>query len=238
MLDKLDFQQLTVLSREANNRLALINLKETLENNVDSTNLLNIALEDVIFAFTKIGEGEMLLADELKDTLRKTREGLSGNFDPQDPKFISLKEELERLFNKKNLSEVSQQEMENNIEALNKINAKAKELERKNQLLKAKYDNDEKYARLHKRLMEKDPLTESESKLFDALNGLKHSVDGQIQKNSKMLANEEFVEKMIKRLVIEEFKDKQNISMTASSVRRVNGFLVEEYMNEYSGIAA
>ena len=34
-LDKLDFQQLTVLSREANNRLALINLKETLENNVD-----------------------------------------------------------------------------------------------------------------------------------------------------------------------------------------------------------
>ena len=238
MLDKLDFQQLTVLSREASNRLALINMKETLENNVDSTNLLNIALEDVIFAFTKIGEGEMLLADELKDTLRKTREGLGGNFDPQDPKFISLKEELERLFNKKNLSEVSQQEMESNIDALNKINAKAKELERKNQLLKAKYDNDEKYARLHKRLMEKDPLTESESKLFDALNGLKHSVDGQIQKNSKMLANEEFVTKMIKRLVISEFKDKQNIPMTASSVRRVDGYLVKEYMNEYSGIAA
>ena len=128
--------------------------------------------------------------------------------------------------------------MENNINALNEINAKAKELERKNQLLKAKYDNDEKYARLHKRLMEKDPLTESESKLFDALNGLKHSVDGQIQKNSKMLANEEFVSKMIKRLVISEFKDKQNITMTASSVQRVDGYLVKEYMNEYSGIAA
>ena len=70
----------------------------------------------------------MLLADELKDILQKTREVLGGNFDPQDPKFISLKEELERLFNKKNLSEVSQQEMENNIEALNKINTKAKNL--------------------------------------------------------------------------------------------------------------
>ena len=238
MIEKLDFQQLTVLSREANNRLALINLKETLENNVDGTNLLNTALEDVIFAFTKVGEGEMLLADELKDTLQKTREGLGGNFDPQDPKFISLKEELERLFNKKNLSEVSQQEMENNIEALNKINAKAQELERMNQLLKAKYDNDEKYVRLHKRLMEKDPLTESESKLFDALSGLKLSLDEQIQKNSKMLANEEFVVRMIERLVISEFKDKQNISMTAPLVRRVNGYLVKEYMNEYSGIAA
>ena len=238
MIEKLDFQQLTVLSREANNRLALINLKETLENNVDGTNLLNIALEDVIFAFTKVGEEEMLLADELKDTLQKTREGLGGNFDPQDPKFISLKEELERLFNKKNLSEVSQQEMENNIEALNKINVKAKELERMNQLLKAKYDNDEKYVRLHKRLMEKDPLTESESKLFDALSGLKLSLDDQIQKNSKMLANEEFVARMIERLVISEFKEKQNIPMTAPLVRRVNGYLVKEYMNEYSGIAA
>ena len=128
--------------------------------------------------------------------------------------------------------------MENNIEALNKINVKAKELERMNQLLKAKYDNDEKYVRLHKRLMEKDPLTESESKLFDALSGLKLSLDDQIQKNSKMLANEEFVARMIERLVISEFKEKQNIPMTAPLVRRVNGYLVKEYMNEYSGIAA
>ena len=37
--------------------------------------------------------------------------------------------------------------MESNIKALNKIYDKAKELDRKNQLLKAKYNNDEKYAR-------------------------------------------------------------------------------------------
>ena len=74
----------------------------------------------------------MLLADELKDILQKTKEVLGGNFDPQDL-VISLKGTKIYL---KNLSEVSQQEMENNIEALNKINTKAKELERKNQLLK------------------------------------------------------------------------------------------------------
>jgi type I restriction enzyme R subunit len=123
----------------------------------------------------------------LKILCRRLGRGLVVTSIPQDPKFISLKEELERLFNKKNLSEVSQQEMEDNIEALNKIDLKAKELERTNQLLKAKYDNDEKYVRLHKRLIEKDPLTESESKLFDALSGLKLSLDDQIQKNSKML---------------------------------------------------
>ena len=53
----------------------MINLKEAL-NKVDTENLLNVALEDVIFAFTKIKEEELLLADELKSTLQRTREGM------------------------------------------------------------------------------------------------------------------------------------------------------------------
>ena len=186
LLDKLDFSKLNDLAREANNRLAIINTREALESSVDTSNLLNVALEDVIFAFTKIKEEEMVLADELKNILQKTREMLGGNFDPHAPEFVSLREELERLFKKKNLNEVTKDEMESNIKALNEIYAKAKELERKNQLLKAKYDNDEKYARLHKRLMEKDPLTLSESQLFEALKGLKQVVDSQILQNSRM----------------------------------------------------
>lgn len=238
MLDKLDFQMLTILSRGANSRLGLINTKEALENNVDTANLLNVALEDVIFAFTKVKEEEMMLADELKNTLQKTREGLGGNFDQQDPVFISLKEELERLFKKKNLSEVTKEQMESNIAALNEIYDQAKELERKNQLLKAKYDNDEKYARLHKRLMEKDPLTDSESKLFEALKDLKTEVDNQIQQNAKMLDNDNFVEKMMMRLVVNQFKTKQHIPITASTAKRINSLLVKEYINEYHGLAA
>ena len=113
----------------------------------------------------------------------KNTRRLRGDFDPQDPEFISLKKELERLFKKKNLSEVSKEQMEDNIKALNDIYSRANELERKNQLLKAKYDNDEKYARLHKRLLEKDPLTDSESKLFEALKGLKTEVDKHIEQN-------------------------------------------------------
>jgi type I restriction enzyme R subunit len=238
LLEQLDFHKLTQLSHEANNHLALINTKEVLEKNVDTTNLLNIALEDVIFAFVKVREEEMVLADKLKDTLQKTREMLGGNFDLKDPVFISLREELERLFKKKNLSEVTKEEMEANIKALQEIYDKAKELERKNQLLRAKYDNDEKYARLHKRLMEKDPLTDSESKLFEALQGLKKEVDHQIMQNAKLLENESFVEKMMMRLVIDQFKNKNNIPLDALTTKRVNGMLVKEYMNEFYGRVA
>lgn len=100
-LEALDFTKLNVLYRETSNHLDLLNLKHDLESGQDTTNLLNRALEEVIFKFVKIGEEELVLADKLKNTLRQTREGLASNFDPQDPQFISLKEELERLFKKK-----------------------------------------------------------------------------------------------------------------------------------------
>ncbi|WP_107037774.1 type I restriction endonuclease subunit R [Brumimicrobium mesophilum] len=237
LLDKLDFRKLSVLSRMANDRLSIINTREALENNEETQNILNTALEDVIFAFTKVKEEEMILADELKDVLGKTREILGGNFDPRDPEFISLKAELERLFKKKNLSEVSKEEMEANIKALNKIYSSAKKLERENQLLKAKYDYDAKYARIHKRLMEKDPLTDSERKLFEALKGLKTAVDKEILQNSRLLDNESYVERMVTRLVVNEFKKEQKIDINTTDVKRINRIIVREYMNEYNGYA-
>ncbi|MFY0627007.1 MAG: type I restriction endonuclease subunit R [Reichenbachiella sp.] len=238
MLDKLDFHKLTVLSREANNHLALINTKEALENNVDTTNLLNVALEDVLFTFTKVKEEEMVLADKLRNTLQRTREMLQGNFDQKDPEFISLKEELERLFKKKNLSEVSTEEMKDNIEALDAIYGQAKELERKNQLLRAKYENDEKYTRLHKRLMEKDPLTESESKLFEALQSLKAEIDAQVLQNSQMLDNESYIEKMMMKIVVSKLHKEHQLGLNPEKTKRINGLLVKEYMNEYHGRVA
>ncbi|WP_225901832.1 hypothetical protein [Zobellia barbeyronii] len=238
LLEKLDFKKLAVLSRLTNDRLALINTREALENNVGTDNILNTALEDVIFAFTKVKEEEMVLADELKNTLQRTREMLGGNFDQKDPVFISLKEELERLFKKKNLSEVTKEEMEANIKALNAIYDSAKKLERENQLLRAKYEYDAKYARIHKRLMEKDPLTDNERKLFDALIGLKTAVDKEITQNSKILENESYVEKMVMRLVVNQFKKEQQIDINTTDVRRINRIIVKEYMNEYNGFVA
>ena len=238
MLDQLDFHKLTQLSREANNRLTLINTKEALENNVDTSNLLNIALEDVLFAFVKVKEEEMVLADQLKDILQKTRESLGANFDPKDPMFVSLKEELERLFKKKNLNEVTKEEMERNIKELEMIYKSSKELERTNQLLKAKYDNDAKYARLHKRLMEKDPLTDSESKLFEALQSLKKEVDTQVLQNSKMMENESYVERMMVKMVIEQLKNKHHLPLNADQAKVINGLMVKEYMNEFHGRVA
>lgn len=238
LLEKLDFKKLTLLARAANDHLAFINKKQAVESGADTSNLLNVALEDILFKFAKISEEELILADHLKNTLRRTREKLGGNFDQGDPVFVSLKEELERLFKKKNLSEISQKEMTENIKELEVIYDKARELERTNQLLRAKYDNDEKYARLHKRLMEKDPLTDSDSKLFEALQGLKKEVDLQILKNSNMLENESFVERMTMRLVIDQFQTKHQIELDPATTKRINAMVVKEYLDEFYGRVA
>lgn len=238
MLDQLDFRQLTTLSYEANNRLANINTKEALERGTDTGNLLNVVLEDIIFQFTKVKEEEMILADKLRETLRRTREMLQGNFDQKDPEFITLKEELERLFRKKNLSEVTAEDMRENIKSLDSIYIRAKELERKNQLLGAKYEQDEKYTRLHKRLMEKDPLTEKDSKLYAALQSLKTAIDSQVLQNAQMLDNESYVEKMMMKLVVEVMHKEHGLGLNPDKIKKINSLLVKEYLDEYQNKAS
>lgn len=235
LLDKLDFKLLNTLATIAQDRLAMLNQKERLEKGDETLNLLNVALENVLFDFTKVKQEEMKLADELKSMLERTRLKLGGSFDPKDPNFISLKEELERLFKKKNLSEVSKDAMLENTEALNRIYDLATEIERKNNLVSAKYANDNKYMRIHKRLLEKDPLTENEKLLFEVLNKLKLETDAQILQNSEQLNNEAYVDKMIGKIIFDEFKTNPTVENNLENVTRLKALVTKEYLDEYNG---
>jgi len=233
-LQQLDFQKLNQLYRETCNHLDLLNLKESIESSADTSNLLNVALEDVLFMFTKVKEEELVLADKLKSTLRQTREALADNFDPQDPKFITLKEELERLFKKKKLNEVSQEQMTANIGALNAIHDKVKELNRQNNQLRSKYHGDTKYTRIHKRLLEGGVLSETERRIFEALSGVKQQADDQVLQNTQLLTNESYFERMMMPLVIGEFQTRQKIKLNPDASRTINRLVVTEYMNEFA----
>ena len=237
LLNQLDFAKLNLLYRETCNRLDLLNLKENIEHNADTTNLLNVALEEVIFHFVKIGEEELVLADELKSTLRQTREALASNFDQQDPHFISLKEELERLFKLKNLSEVTQAEMLANIDALNKIHDRVKELNRQNKQLRQKYLGDAKYARVHKRLQERQQNTgdigQSERKIFEALSQVKQDADDQVLNNNQILDNAGYFKNQMLPLVIHRFADDHKIKLNYAASTYINSLIVNEYLNEF-----
>jgi len=232
-----DFDLLNRLLIEAQNRLDNLNFVENIGNEEATQKLLNTALEDIIFQFIKVGEEELKLADEYKEALRKTREALQSNFDPADPHFVSLREELERIFKKKNLSETMQTDMIENMRLLRKIYDEAKELNRKNALLRAKYENDEKYARIHKRLAEKTTLNSKELQLHRALMQVKNTVDNKLEGQEDILKNQPYFTKYLMQVVVNEFKKKENIQLDYATTENINQLIVREYMQLYNDIA-
>lgn len=233
VLDRLDFKKLSILYNEVGNHLNLINLKDLLENNSEVNNLLNVALEDVLFTFKKVSEEEMVIADKLKNTLKKTREEMARNFDKKDKEFIALYEELRRLFEKKNLDEISQEEMNKNIHSLEKIYEAIKDLNRKNSLLKEKYEKDEKFARIHKRIMEAKDLDIRELTIYETLNDIKKQADQKVLDNSKMIKNEEYFIKFMSPIVISSF-DNHGIKLDNNSADRINKYATAEYLYEFN----
>ncbi len=236
LLQRLPFGQLQALYNEVDNHLALLNLKDRLDNQADTSGLLNMALEEVLFKFVKIGEEELKLADELKETLRRTREAMTSNFDPKDPEFVKLREELERLFKNRNLKEVSQDEMKHNMLTLNRIQDKVREINRKNRLLQGKYEGDIKFARVHKRLVENGAISDNERRIFEALRVVKQLADDSVMQNRNILDNESYFERMMQRNVTQQFYKEQKIKLTPEGTRYINQLVVKEYLDEFNGV--
>lgn len=234
LLEKLDFRKLGELLNEVSRHLDFLNLKEKIKDDVDSTYLLNEALEDVIFAFKKVSEDELVIADQLKDILRKTRETLNINIDKEDPEFISLYEELKRLFKKKNLDEITQEEMKENIGDLEKIYERITELNRKNNLLKEKYKGDPKYTRIHKRIVERGSFNKKESEIYNILMDVKQQTDEKVLINTNILNNDGYFEGLMKQTVVNNFQ-KGNVNLDYDSAMYVTNTVSKQYLNEFKG---
>ena len=232
--DLLDFDKLRQLHIEAQHALDALNLKHQVETASDTSGLLNQALEDIVFRFEKVGEAELKLADELKDILRRTREGLAGTQDPQDPKWLALKEELERLFKAKKLSEVTQDEMQANIATLKNLEGRVRALNNDNINLAARYGGDAKLMRVHKRLFESHRLGDSQTRLHAALSGIKHDVDDAVLGNRELLGNPAFFERSVMPIVMRRFRDSPP-EPDADTRRMIQQLLVNEYLGESQG---
>jgi type I restriction enzyme R subunit len=237
LADKLDFVKLKTLLAEVSNRLALINQKEALENAEDNANLINLAIENIIFAFRKVSEKELQLGivDDFKEQIRKTREAMQNNFDHADPVYVSLSEELERIFKKKKLTEMTTDDITENIALLRGIYDRITEQNRRDALLKAKYDHDEKFTRVHKRIVEKNPDWRVIN-INQALLGIKHDTDERIMYQNALLDNEPFFTRDIQPLVIRCFESNA-LHLDTTAAQQINELVAGEYIKEYRGMA-
>jgi type I restriction enzyme R subunit len=127
--------------------------------------------------------------------------------------------------------------MKDNIDLLEQIQDKSNELNRKNNLLLAKYDNDVKYARIHKRIIEADNIGARESQIYDVMLGIKAQADNKLLINAKLLDNEPYFEQDMRRVVIQGFSNTK-IQLDINVAKAISSCIVNEYINEYKGINA
>lgn len=243
---KFDFSDFTIYSKllnEVERKIATLNFKEALDSKTDITGLLNLAMEDIIFSFIKVNEQELQIADSYKSALTRTREALQSNFDKADPMFLSLKDALLALFAKKDVSQITSQDLQNNTKALDSIFAQITELNRTNALIAHKYNGDYKFTRIHKRLKEciaqnlahSANATESkklEMRICEALQRVKESTDAQILDNESILDNEAFFEAKVKSLVAQHFSE--ILPALDSSIDNIATLIANEYFSEHS----
>jgi type I restriction enzyme R subunit len=229
--NKFPFDRVNKLYTEVSNRNDIINLKSNLENNIDTTSLLNIALEEMHFTFRKISEHEMIIADRLKIELERARKELGSNFDKKDPAFITLLEELKRLFKKKNIEELTAEEMKEAVSSLKDIYLRARTLNNKDILLANKYEQDIKFTKIHKRIKEHNlNMFNSDVVLHKALLDIKHKTDTNVLNNQDIINNQEFFSAMTQRTIIETLEDNEIKNLDV--VHFINNVLVNEYLGE------
>ena len=237
LTEQLDIKQLSQLISEVSNRLQLLNLA-TAMNDVNSRELLNEAIENVVFQFTKIGEEQLnMFAEQLISTACNTRQALQNNFHQKDPEWILLFDDFRRLLQKHRIDETNLDNIKFESQELSVIYDKIKELNRRNNVLKAKFGGDKKFARIYKNI-EPCGLPSANNPLLTLLERIKESIDEVVMQNENMLSKKPFFERLVGQKITEiwrkpEFEQKLN----ADIIERLIKYVSDEYFEEYRAAA-
>jgi type I restriction enzyme R subunit len=236
ILEKLDFRLIAKLLVEVSNRLKLLNLKDA-TSDINSKELLNTAIEGVVFEFTKTGEEELrLLANDLQEIARNTRIELDKNFNQKDLEWVTLYEEFTRLLTDYNESEANgnREKMEYASTELKHIHSRIKELNRKNQVILAKFNGDKKFARTFK-LLEPSGRVSQNQELFDVLDAIKESVAAKLGINENLVDSDGYFRQMMGKVVVDNMESSETPKIDAVTAMRLSEILADEYIQEYKG---
>ena len=233
MLKKIDFRQIPQLLTMVINRLHLLNLQNAISD-VNSRELLNVAIEDVVFDFTKIGEEELrMLANDLQEITHKTREELSANWNKRDPEWVSLYDDFRNLLANHNIDNINfNNETANFVSReMRLVYDRIKELNRKNSVLAAKFEGDRKYATIFKSY-EKSGSISNCLWLFDVLKSAKASIDHQVNQNESLLLNQAYFKQEVAPVLINCFESAKQ-KTDADVIKNLTELTTREYLEEY-----
>ena len=197
------------------------------------------------FSFYKEGEGELVLQQQFKETVRSTRQQLTQCIDPQDPEFISLLEEFKRVLKKRDINETTEFNMADRVANLNDILRRVRILNEKDRILSLQYHNDLKFARIHKRLEQKEEQetttpnpygwSKNKQKLNAVLLSIKEKTDDCYLHNEGLTANADYFTRKIVTFITQTFVG-ENIQSTRPTRQYIGEVINREYQHERRAI--
>lgn len=235
ILDKLDFKILSKLITMVTDRLKLLNLRDA-SSDINPQELLNTAIEDVIFTFTKTGEEELkLLSQELHTTASKVRQELDSNFNKKDPEWVELYEAFRVLLDKHHIDPNSEsiEKMRFESAELKKIFDQIRELNRRNAMLCEKFNGDEKFAIIYKSHQSTGRVSDN-MPLYNLLNDAKIKIDDRLSSNKNLISAQGYFRRAVGEDLYETY-DQNGYKVSPGVIGKLVQNTADEYLNEYHG---
>lgn len=244
---KLEITKLPQLLSEVQRRIGIINQKEAFSTNDETKTLINEAMMDIEFTFSKIGQEEMRLISggaELKEKWQRTIASFTQNFDQEDPEFMSLRDAFMERFKEHGFVIDTIAKFNEETQALDEIVKRLQDLQKLNNVLLKKYKGDEKFARVHKRIREVNKQREEkgqkpmfsflDEEIAAILNIIKEDVDAKVYDRNDILKKDAYFGRTVMALINGCLYHFPQIKPEMDDYKFIQTRISQQYINQYN----
>lgn len=234
----------SVLLTEVQNRIQRVNMLENTEHKADVSGIINLAMSELEFNFRKgIPQELEFFINDLREQLQRVQAEFDANFDQKEEKYVILAEEFRKYFREKGYVPQDVDDAKQSIKYMNEVMKKIKEINRRNNMLKKKYADDEKYVRVFKRIEEeneerkrgkKKPLiSEIDYEISESLTNMKENIDNIVMNNVHSLENESSFRQAVLSAISNTLYDLQ-LEAEIADRKYIQNLIATEYFNQYT----
>lgn len=244
---KLEITKLPQLLSEVQRRISIINQREVFSTNEETKTLINEAMMDIEFTFSKIGQEGMCLISggaELKEKWQRTIASFTQNFDQEDPEFMSLRDAFMERFKEHGFVIDSIAKFNEETQALDEIVKRLQDLQKRNNVLLKKYKGDEKFARVHKRIREVNKQREEkgqkpmfsflDEEIAAILNIIKEDVDAKVYDRNDILKKDAYFGRTVMSLINGCLYHFPQIKPEMEDYKFIQTRISQQYINQYN----
>lgn len=248
---KLEITKLPQLLSEVQRRIGIINQKEAFSIGDETKMLINEAMMDIEFTFSKIGQEELRIVggkEAIIERWQRTITSFTQNFDQDDPEFISLRDAFMERFKEHGFVIDSIAKFNEETQALDEIIGRLQDLQKRNNVLLKKYKGDAKFARVHKRIREvnQERKEQGEQPVFSLLdheimvilNMIKDDIDSKVYDRNDILKRDAYFARTVENIIDSCLSSIVNVQLQDNDFDFIQTRIAQQYINQYNATYA